>query len=140
MLLPDGKNAPGAPVSWHSWKLQSRILKHPVATNELRKNHALHRLIEGVDRVGERLAAIFLADGAQIGNFDHDSAGCLVSRVRVDRSGDTEASSTGIAGTILWGSTEGELVHGGGISRRGLAACCKDATMFSVCALKVCTT
>ena len=72
-----------------------------------REEHALHRLIEGVDRIGERLAAIVLADGAQIGNFDHDSAGRLGSRVRVDGASDTEAPSTGIAGTITWGSTEG---------------------------------
>jgi hypothetical protein len=129
-------------VSEHSLKLQSRIVEHPAATNESkgkREDHALHRLAVATGRVGERLSANPLLYGAQVGNFHHDTverAGA--SRARVHRASQAEAPATSVPGTGACRSTEGELVHRGGIARCCiLAACCRDATL-SVCALTAC--
>src|SRR6266702_803555 len=143
--FPDGKNAPGAPDSWHRSKLQPCIVKHPnhpVTTNEKHgkeRYYALHRLTERVGRFRDRLAAPLLIalDGAEIGNLYDDAfeRAIVAWRVRVRGASHPETPPTRIPGTEAWRSTEGKLVHRGRIAGGGFATCYGDPSL-SVCALE----
>jgi hypothetical protein len=94
----------------------------------VRAQFEVHRLAVATGRVGERLSANPLLYGAQVGNFHHDTverAGA--SRARVHRASQAEAPATSVPGTGACRSTEGELVHRGGIARCCILAACRIA-------------
>ena len=119
---------PGTVGSCNRTILSMPAIPRPPTKERNEGDHALDRLAERVDGVGDRLIAILRVDGAQIGNFHHDAVGGLGSRSRVHSASQLEAPSARIPGTRACRSTEGKLVHRGRIAGCGLAARCRGCS------------